>query len=53
VGVGGGVVTDVTGYAGAIYMRGIRTGFVPTTLLAMVDAAIGGKNGVDAGYTRI
>lgn len=52
VGVGGGVVTDITGYAGAIYMRGIRTGFVPTTLLAMVDAAIGGKNGVDAGIYK-
>lgn len=52
VGVGGGVVTDITGYAGAIYMRGIRTGFVPTTLLAMVDASIGGKNGVDAGVYK-
>lgn len=52
VGVGGGVVTDITGYAGAIYMRGIRTGFVPTSLLAMVDAAIGGKNGVDAGIYK-
>lgn len=49
VGVGGGVVTDLTGYAASVYMRGIRFGFVPTTLLAMVDAAIGGKNGVDVG----
>lgn len=49
VGVGGGVVTDITGYAASIYMRGVRFGFVPTTILAMVDAAIGGKNGVDAG----
>jgi len=47
VGVGGGVITDLTGYIGSIYMRGINVGFVPTTLLAMVDAAIGGKNGVD------
>ena len=49
VGVGGGVVTDLAGYAASVYMRGIRFGFVPTTLLAMVDAAIGGKNGVDVG----
>ena len=49
VGVGGGVITDIAGYAAGIYMRGIRFGFVPTTILAMVDAAIGGKNGVDVG----
>lgn len=47
VGVGGGVVTDLTGYIAAVYMRGIRHGFVPTSLLAMVDAAIGGKNGIN------
>ncbi|MCU0335553.1 MAG: 3-dehydroquinate synthase [Chitinophagaceae bacterium] len=52
VGIGGGVVTDMVGYAAAVYMRGIRCGFVPTTLLAMVDAAIGGKNGVDAGIYK-
>lgn len=49
VGVGGGVVTDITGYAASIYMRGLKFGFIPTTILAMVDAAIGGKNGVDVG----
>jgi 3-dehydroquinate synthase len=49
VGVGGGVVTDITGYVASVYMRGIAFGFVPTTLLAMVDAANGGKNGVDVG----
>jgi 3-dehydroquinate synthase len=49
VAVGGGVVTDLTGYIGAVYMRGVRFGFVPTTILAMVDASIGGKNGVDVG----
>lgn len=49
IGVGGGVVTDITGYVGSIYMRGVRYGFIPTTILAMVDASIGGKNGVDVG----
>lgn len=52
VGVGGGVVTDITGYVAGIYMRGIRFGFVPTSLLAMVDAAIGGKNGIDVGVYK-
>ncbi|MBR2961850.1 MAG: 3-dehydroquinate synthase [Alistipes sp.] len=45
--IGGGVVTDLTGFVAATYMRGLHFGFVPTTLLAMVDAAIGGKNGVN------
>ena len=49
IGLGGGVVTDITGYAASIYMRGIRFGFVPVSLLAMVDASIGGKNGIDVG----
>lgn len=52
VGVGGGVVTDLTGYVASVFMRGIRFGFVPTTLLAMVDAAIGGKNGIDVGQYK-
>lgn len=47
VGVGGGVVTDITGFVASVYMRGVKFGFIPTSLLAMVDAAIGGKNGVD------
>lgn len=47
VGVGGGVVTDVTGFLASIYMRGVPFGFVPTSLLAQVDAAIGGKNGIN------
>lgn len=52
VGVGGGVVTDITGYVASIYMRGIAFGFVPTTILAMVDAAVGGKNGIDVGVYK-
>ncbi|HEX6332812.1 MAG TPA: 3-dehydroquinate synthase, partial [Flavisolibacter sp.] len=49
IGAGGGVVTDIAGYVASVYLRGIRVGLVPTTLLAMVDAAIGGKNGVNHG----
>lgn len=49
VGVGGGVVTDLTGYVASVFMRGISFGFIPTSLLAMVDASIGGKNGIDVG----
>ena len=52
IGVGGGVVTDITGYVAAVYMRGIKFGLVPTSILAMVDAAIGGKNGIDVGVYK-
>jgi 3-dehydroquinate synthase len=45
--VGGGVVTDVAGFVASVYLRGVRWVAVPTTLLGMVDAAIGGKTGVD------
>lgn len=47
--VGGGIVTDVAGFAAATYMRGIDFGFVSTTLLGQVDASVGGKNGVNVG----
>ncbi len=52
VGVGGGVISDLAGFIGCIYMRGIQFGFVPTTLLSMVDASIGGKNGIDVGFYK-
>ena len=45
--VGGGVVTDTAGFAAAVYHRGVRVVHVPTTLLGQVDAAIGGKTGVN------
>ena len=47
VALGGGVVGDMTGYAAATYLRGIRFVQIPTTLLSMVDSSIGGKTGVD------
>ncbi len=47
VGVGGGATTDVVGFAAATWLRGIRVVHVPTTLLAMVDAAVGGKTGIN------
>ena len=47
LGVGGGVVSDMAGFAASIFMRGIRFGFVSTTLLSQVDASVGGKNGVN------
>ncbi len=54
LGIGGGVVCDVTGFAASVYLRGIDFGFVATTLLAQVDAALGGKNGVNLdGYKNI
>lgn len=47
--IGGGIVTDVAGFAASTYMRGIDFGFLSTTLLAQVDASVGGKNGVNVG----
>lgn len=52
IGIGGGVITDLTGYVASIYMRGINFGFMPTSVLAMVDASIGGKNGIDVGVYK-
>ncbi|MGP1577595.1 MAG: 3-dehydroquinate synthase [Treponema sp.] len=47
IGFGGGVVCDITAFAASLYMRGIRCILVPTTLLAMADAAVGGKTAVN------
>lgn len=47
VNLGGGVVSDIGGFAASVFLRGIRFINIPTTLLAMADAAIGGKTGVD------
>lgn len=52
IGIGGGVITDITGFLASVYMRGISVGFIPTSLLAMVDAAIGGKNGINTGVHK-
>jgi shikimate kinase/3-dehydroquinate synthase len=52
VGHGGGVVTDMAGLAAALLLRGVRWAAVPTTLLAMVDASVGGKTGVDLGLAK-
>ena len=52
VGVGGGVITDMAGYVASIYKRGIKLGLVPTSILGMTDAAIGGKNGVNVGVYK-
>lgn len=49
VGFGGGAVTDVAGFVAATWLRGVRVVQVPTTVAAMVDAAIGGKTGINTG----
>lgn len=49
LGIGGGIVCDIAGFAASTYMRGIPFGFVSTTLLSQVDASVGGKNGVNFG----
>ena len=52
IGLGGGVVTDMTGFAAATWLRGVRWVAAATTLLAMVDASVGGKTGVDFGPAK-
>lgn len=54
VGVGGGLVTDLAGFVASVFMRGIKFGFISSTLLGQVDASIGGKNGVNLdGYKNM
>jgi len=52
INLGGGVVTDLGGFVASTFKRGIDFIHVPTTLLAMVDASVGGKNGVDLGSLK-
>ena len=54
VGIGGGIVCDITGFVASTYLRGVAFGYVPTTLLAQVDASVGGKTGVNfMGYKNM
>jgi 3-dehydroquinate synthase len=54
VGIGGGIVCDICGFVASTFLRGVRFGFVATTLLAQVDASVGGKNGVNFnGYKNL
>lgn len=52
IGLGGGVITDITGFIASVFKRGIDFVNIPTSLLGMVDAAIGGKNGIDIGSLK-
>ena len=54
IGIGGGIVCDIAGFVASTYLRGVRFGFVSSTLLSQVDASVGGKNGVNfEGYKNI
>lgn len=54
IGIGGGIVCDITGFVASTFLRGIRFGFVASTLLSQVDASVGGKNGVNfEGYKNM
>ena len=52
IGIGGGIVCDITGFIASIFMRGIRFAYVPTTVLSITDAALGGKNGVNFNHIK-
>lgn len=49
LGMGGGVVCDITGFVASIYMRGVEFGFISSSLLSQTDASLGGKNGINFG----
>ncbi|MBW2642270.1 MAG: 3-dehydroquinate synthase [Deltaproteobacteria bacterium] len=54
IGIGGGIVCDITGFVASTFLRGMKFGFVSTTLLSQVDASVGGKNGVNfKGYKNM
>jgi 3-dehydroquinate synthase len=54
LGIGGGIICDMTGFVASTYLRGVRFGYVPTSLLAQVDASVGGKTGVNfSGYKNM
>jgi 3-dehydroquinate synthase len=54
LGIGGGIVCDIAGFVASTYMRGLRFGFVASTLLSQVDASVGGKNGINfRGYKNM
>ncbi len=54
IGIGGGILCDIVGFVASTYLRGVKFGFVSTTLLSQVDASIGGKNGVNLhGYKNM
>ncbi|MBW1695067.1 MAG: 3-dehydroquinate synthase [Deltaproteobacteria bacterium] len=54
IGIGGGIVCDIAGFVASTYLRGVKFGFVSTTLLSQVDASVGGKNGVNfEGYKNM
>jgi len=52
LGIGGGVICDITGFLASVFMRGVSFGFVSTSLLSQVDASTGGKNGVNLGEIK-
>jgi len=52
LGMGGGLVSDITGFVASIYMRGLDFAFVSTSLLSQVDASVGGKNGINFGKLK-
>ncbi len=53
IALGGGVINDITGFAAATYHRGVQWCTLPTTLLAQVDASVGGKTGINHPFGKI